>query len=79
MRDGFNQFMVPSKLSIYYSFSTFMDALIIILTLVCGLYCLGLMLNTMNYIRNQTSLIEDFKKERLSKQRRRGKALTPAE
>lgn len=44
-----------------YSWETFWDGVTIFATILCGIYTFGLMVQTLNYARKETSMIEDMK------------------
>ena len=44
-----------------YSWETFWDGVTIFTTVMFGIYTFGLMVQTLNYARKETSMIEDMK------------------
>lgn len=59
-----------SKYYFLHSWETFWDGFAIFLTFICGVYTFGLMVQTLNYVRNETSMIDDMKIKQYSKNRR---------
>lgn len=60
-----------TKFYFLYSWETFWDGITIFATLLCGLYTFGLMVQTLNFARNETSMIDDMKVKMYMKDRRR--------
>jgi hypothetical protein len=58
---------MTSRFSIFHSKDNFYDFAIIVTTLVCCIYVALLFCSTINYVRYQTSLVNDIKKHRLTK------------
>lgn len=62
-----------TKYYFLYSWETFWDFFAIMLTLVCGIYTLGLLYQTLNFAKHETSMIDDMKIKVYMKNRRKFK------
>lgn len=63
-----------TKYYFMYSWETFWDAFAILLTFACGIYTFGLMVQTLYYAKNQTSMIDDMKFKVMIKDRKKHRA-----
>lgn len=59
-----------TKFYFLYSWETFWDFFAIMLTLVCGIYTFGLMIQTVNFARQESSMIDDMKLKMYMKNRK---------